>query len=594
MKNVFGTRVFFFYPYHLAGHGRKVFVFLFIFLLGSGFALAAHAQSETKSFFIESTYDVDGRGNIEAVLVRTTPLAYFYVEKSWWKERSAGAQNNLKIALFELGQEFQRTIYPVLTLTFGAEPRPGIDGDMRITVLIHPMSQGAGGYFNSGDVRSKFQVPRSNEREMVYLNSEYLGKPAMKSFLAHEFIHLITAEQKDLKKHITEETWLNEARAEYAPTLLGYDNTYEGSNLQRRIRDFLENPSDSLTEWLNQNSDYGIANMFIQYIADHYGTAVLVDSLHSSAVGIASLNEALKKNGFQEDFDEIFRNWTIAVLLNDCSLGKAYCYKNKNLSGLRVTPTSYYIPNGDSVFSTYHTASYWAANWHRFVGGGQDFDLEFKGTDSVDFELAYVLCGLEHDCSAKTLALNADQRGAIILSEFNTAYTSLTIIPFLKGKTFGFNGREDSFLFSWTATGQRAQEADEEELIVQLVARVAQLQDTIRQLQARLAVSRVAAVTQAQAPERSQAGFCASFDTNLSFGVRNNSQVRCLQEFLKSQVDIYPEGLVTGNFLSLTRQAVIRFQEKYASDILAPVQESRGTGYVGPMTRDKINQILEM
>jgi len=51
----------------------------------------------------------------------------------------------------------------------------------------------------------------------------------------------------------------------------------------------------------------------------------------------------------------------------------------------------------------------------------------------------------------------------------------------------------------------------------------------------------------------------------------NNSEVRCLQEFLKSQgPEIYPEGLVTGNFLSLTKATVIRFQEKYASEILAP------------------------
>ena len=52
----------------------------------------------------------------------------------------------------------------------------------------------------------------------------------------------------------------------------------------------------------------------------------------------------------------------------------------------------------------------------------------------------------------------------------------------------------------------------------------------------------------------------------------NNLEVRCFQEFLKDQgQEIYPEGLITGNFLSLTQSAVIRFQEKYASEILAPL-----------------------
>jgi peptidoglycan hydrolase-like protein with peptidoglycan-binding domain len=64
----------------------------------------------------------------------------------------------------------------------------------------------------------------------------------------------------------------------------------------------------------------------------------------------------------------------------------------------------------------------------------------------------------------------------------------------------------------------------------------------------------------------------------------NNSDVQCLQNFLKNQgQSIYPEGLITGNFGSLTQQAVIRFQAKYGI-----IQ----TGYVGPITRAKINQIL--
>ena len=73
----------------------------------------------------------------------------------------------------------------------------------------------------------------------------------------------------------------------------------------------------------------------------------------------------------------------------------------------------------------------------------------------------------------------------------------------------------------------------------------------------------------------------------------NNPEVRCLQEFLKAQgPEIYPEGLVTGNFLNLTKAAVIRFQEKYADDILAPWGITEGTGLVGRTTRAKLNELL--
>jgi len=42
----------------------------------------------------------------------------------------------------------------------------------------------------------------------------------------------------------------------------------------------------------------------------------------------------------------------------------------------------------------------------------------------------------------------------------------------------------------------------------------------------------------------------------------------------------------------MTKSAVIKFQEKYASEILIPIGLSQGTGYVGSITRQKINQLL--
>jgi len=67
-----------------------------------------------------------------------------------------------------------------------------------------------------------------------------------------------------------------------------------------------------------------------------------------------------------------------------------------------------------------------------------------------------------------------------------------------------------------------------------------------------------------------------------------------LQEFLRSQGSlIYPGGLITGNFDAATRAATIRFQEKYAAEILAPLGLKSGTGYVGAATRAKINQLMK-
>jgi len=82
------------------------------------------------------------------------------------------------------------------------------------------------------------------------------------------------------------------------------------------------------------------------------------------------------------------------------------------------------------------------------------------------------------------------------------------------------------------------------------------------------------------------------FTATLKYGDTNN-EVKCLQLFLKSQgASIYPEGKVTGYFGSLTKNAVMRFQEKYVQEILTPAGFTKPTGIVGKYTNAKIRQIL--
>ena len=83
-----------------------------------------------------------------------------------------------------------------------------------------------------------------------------------------------------------------------------------------------------------------------------------------------------------------------------------------------------------------------------------------------------------------------------------------------------------------------------------------------------------------------------SFTRDLKYG-DTGVDVTYLQIFLMSQgLDIYPVSYTTGSFRSLTFNAVIKFQQKYSQDILAPLNKVNPTGKVGLFTRNKINQIL--
>ncbi len=563
----------------------KICLLLTLFLLFGGvFVARAATVGEVRNFYIDSSYDLYNREEIEAQLLRISNSSYLYADKSWWEKLTPEDKNRINIKLYELAEEFDEKIYPILTSEFGSEWKPGIDNDNRVTILFHLMKENNGGYFNNGDEYSRLQNPRSNQREMVYLNANYITSNLFKSFLAHEFVHLITFNQKEKIRWAEEEIWLNEARAEYAPTLCGYDSEYQGSNLQNRVNEFLKNPSDSIIEWQGASADYGALNLFIQYLVDHYGVKILTDSLHSSKKGIESINYALEKNGFKKDFSQIFTDWTIAALVNDYSLGEEYCYKNENLKNLRITPESNFLPlTSESILSVGYTTKNWAGNWQRIFGGRDTLTFEFKGGEGNNFKVPYLVCENSNKCSINFLALDEEQKGEIILEDFNTKYTSLTIIPSLQSKLSGFNGIEPAYLFNWKASISNGIEGNKEtELIKQLLAQIAYLKSEIAKVQTQIvAVSGKTTVS------------CQRFDNNLYYGMMANSEVRCLQQFLKSQGDgIYPEGLVTGNFLSLTKTAVIRFQQKYADDILISWGLTSGTGYVGSTTRAKLNSLL--
>lgn len=73
-----------------------------------------------------------------------------------------------------------------------------------------------------------------------------------------------------------------------------------------------------------------------------------------------------------------------------------------------------------------------------------------------------------------------------------------------------------------------------------------------------------------------------TIQTQLDLG-ESNFDVTSLQTFFRDNASIYPEGLVTGYFGGLTKSAVQRFQAQYGFDQV---------GRVGPVTRDKINTLI--
>lgn len=119
--------------------------------------------------------------------------------------------------------------------------------------------------------------------------------------------------------------------------------------------------------------------------------------------------------------------------------------------------------------------------------------------------------------------------------------------------------------------------------IEQLLAQIAQLQAQLTALQG--------------GSTSGSTGVMYSFTRNLQVG-STGEDVRMLQKALNASADTRvastgagSPGAETTYFGPATKAAVIKFQNKYASEVLTPSGLSSGTGFVGPSTRAKLNSM---
>jgi len=125
---------------------------------------------------------------------------------------------------------------------------------------------------------------------------------------------------------------------------------------------------------------------------------------------------------------------------------------------------------------------------------------------------------------------------------------------------------------------------------------VDELQALLTQLQAQLA--EMTGTTPAVSGDLPAACAGISFSRNLALGT-TGTDVKCLQAMLNMDPEtqlaasgVGSAGQETEYFGSLTRAAVIKFQNKYASEVLTPIGLTAGTGFVGTRTIAKLNTML--
>ncbi len=222
------------------------------------------------------------------------------------------------VTLERLGTEFDTAVYPALTDALGAEPRPGIDEESQITILLYEFADlNVSGYFSPLDIDPPEGQSNSNRREMIYLNAEMVASEPENagSLAAHEFAHLIAYYRDymlDPSPVRTEEpSWMYEGFSTYAEHLAGYDG-----RTNSQLRSFANDPGTNLTSWGDFRAHYGASYAFMSYLAMREGQGFVGDLVNQPADGIVGINQTLQDHGAFETFDTLFDDWVVANFLD--------------------------------------------------------------------------------------------------------------------------------------------------------------------------------------------------------------------------------------------------------------------------------------
>lgn len=210
---------------------------------------------------------------------------------------------------------FENVTLPVLEETFGPLPSPG-----RITIFVGHVP-GVGGYFSSSDLVPASLSPHSNERAMIYMNSDVTrpGQDGFDGIVAHEVQHYL-----HWLRHPQQDSWLNEGASEMAMHLTGHA-------LAAPIRAYVRKIETPVTGWAERPGaavpHYGAAALVVRYLAfraggpDRLRAIIQTPGVSTQVVDrYLSVPTADLPRGIPprpSSFDDLFGDFIVATLLDD-------------------------------------------------------------------------------------------------------------------------------------------------------------------------------------------------------------------------------------------------------------------------------------
>jgi len=143
---------------------------------------------------------------------------------------------------------------------------------------------------------------------------------------AHEYQHLLHDDYDS-----DEVNWINEGLSMFAEFLTGYS---EGNDAYSTFEAL---PENSLVVWGDQGgreivADYGIVFLYHMYMYEKFGQEFIQNEFHNPDNGISSIKSSLANLGHSETFDDIYHDFSVAVLIDSDMNDYQYGFENHDVA----------------------------------------------------------------------------------------------------------------------------------------------------------------------------------------------------------------------------------------------------------------------
>lgn len=347
---------------------------------------------------------------------------------------------------------FDQEYYPRLTAKYG--PVPDVfDNDSGVYILAITENNWSG-YFDPAQQMTDSMVfsrwgMHSSQHEIIYIAAETFEQSAP-GIISHEFGHLLhwgrdhSPEPPANPVTFWEDAFVDEGFSTFAAIYLT-ENIF-----QRNIWDysafFSSNPDIPLIWFTNYNQ----VKLFMLFMFEHYGQWDYVTALINEQLnGIPGIENSLHSLGYQEHFDDIFQQWSIANLIDDSLYdGGKYEYAHYRFPPCHIDSDHYTFP----VASVSGSLSAYAADYISFQSvTPKNISINFQGEHGRQFRLSFVQQDINTGRTLRVINIPLDTSNHAVYraDSIGSSYTNLIMIPMCLDSTVHYG---DSATYTYSAS----------------------------------------------------------------------------------------------------------------------------------------------